>query len=39
MPTLEWIGKQKVINHHQEFRFGCWISSSSIHMERTTAGI
>ena len=21
MPTLEWIGKEKVINHHQEVPF------------------
>lgn len=23
MPTLEWIGKDKVVNHHQEVPFIC----------------
>ena len=23
MPTLEWIGKDKVINHHQEVPIDC----------------
>lgn len=33
MPTLDWLGKSKVINHHQEVHFGCW--KSNIHMVQT----
>ena len=47
MPTLEWIGKSKVINHHQEVPFRVLerkykrqgmrgASSASISIRRTT---
>ena len=39
MPTLEWIGKSKVINHHQDVRFGCWSASTALMKTDSTAKI
>lgn len=37
MPTLEWIGKEKVVNHHQEVPFR--ILDKNIRLMRRTPRI
>lgn len=30
MPTLNWIGKDKVLNHHWKYLFMCWKGSTAL---------
>ena len=33
MPTLHWIGKEKVINHHLDVPYECWNTVTALTME------
>lgn len=39
MPTLEWIGKDKVVNHHLDMPFRCWSASRALIKTGSTAKI